>query len=340
MKLNANASRLVFISVTALSSITVAAAAEPTKTQLNLLTFNTINAGQGLETPVANAFEKTIEVIKASQADIACLNEVKADVEQPDGSWQPDGPSVANKIASALNFNVFDQSSFYAEDAARTNNHPALWADSIISRFPIEGGTPSGYGAQINVNGQKVHVFCLNMDYKPYPAYQINNIEYEGYPFIKTEKEAIHYANMAHKAGMDILSAEINTVAKSSAAVFVMGDFNEPSHRDWTAKAVQAKLQPVKVAWPTTSGLESLGFVDTYRAAHPDEVSHPGLTWTPTTAENDPEDHHDRIDYVFAKAPGLAVLRSAVLGEKSERADIVITPWPSDHRAVVSTVAY
>jgi hypothetical protein len=37
--------------------------------------------------------------------------------------------------------------------------------------------------------------------------------------------------------------------------------------------------------------------------------------------------------------PGVRITRSEVVGEKLPEADIVVTPYPSDHRAVVSTVA-
>ena len=122
--------------------------------------------------------------------------------------------------------------------------------------------------------------------------------------------------------------------------MFVGGDFNEPSHRDWTDATVAARLQPLAVAWPGTTKLEKAGFIDTFRAVYPDPVAKPGITWTPTTEASDPEDHHDRIDFIFARGKGLKVLSSAVVGEKAEDADIVVTPWPSDHRAVVSKLEF
>ena len=80
--------------------------------------------------------------------------------------------------------------------------------------------------------------------------------------------------------------------------------------------------------------MENEGFVDAFRVVFPDEVAKPGFTWTPSTEPTDPEDHHDRIDFVFARAPKLEVLSAGIVGEKAPEADIVVTPWPSDHRAV------
>lgn len=64
------------------------------------------------------------------------------------------------------------------------------------------------------------------------------------------------------------------------------------------------------------------------------------FTWTPTTEPDDPEDHDDRIDFVFARAPRLEVVAAGIVGEKPPEADIVVTPWPADHRAVVATVRF
>ena len=40
----------------------------------------------------------------------------------------------------------------------------------------------------------------------------------------------------------------------------------------------------------------------------------------------------DRIDIIYAK--GLEPESAAVIGESKEKADIVVDPFPSDHRAV------
>ena len=47
-----------------------------------------------------------------------------------------------------------------------------------------------------------------------------------------------------------------------------------------------------------------------------------------------------RIDYVYFKGEGLKVIDAKVIGENEENADIVVTPYPSDHRAVVATITF
>ena len=116
----------------------------------------------------------------------------------------------------------------------------------------------------------------------------------------------------------------------------LMGDFNEPSHRDWTPAAAAVGRHPFAVQYPFTIKLEELGFTDAYRVIFPDEMARPGYTWTPTSSPDDKTDHHDRIDFIFVR--GALVLDAAIVGEKSPEAEIVVTPWPSDHRAVMAKI--
>jgi hypothetical protein len=94
---------------------------------------------------------------------------------------------------------------------------------------------------------------------------------------------------------------------------------------------------PLAVAYPSTQALTDAGFVDAYRAAHADPVTRPGHTWTPITEPTDPNDRHDRIDFVFVGG-GATVEDAIVVGEKPGVADLVVTPWPTDHRGVVAVL--
>ena len=93
----------------------------------------------------------------------------------------------------------------------------------------------------------------------------------------------------------------------------------------------------MKVAYPASRQTSALGLVDAFRAAHPDESTALGHTWTPTTRPDDPADRHDRIDFVYV-SPSIQVRSCEVVGESDDFADIVVRPFPSDHRAVVAEV--
>tara|TARA_B100000676_G_C18031017_1_gene818677 strand:- start:799 stop:1791 length:993 start_codon:yes stop_codon:yes gene_type:complete len=139
---------------------------------------------------------------------------------------------------------------------------------------------------------------------------------------------------------------------KDEKNLFLVGDFNEPSHLDWTKDFAQEGFDrwvnnptgtPLRlvVRWPGSVGLEKLGMVDSYRSVHSDEVKKPGNTWTPQYPENTPgrrpfgDQVLDRIDRVYHYGKDVRAITAEVVGEKGF-ADVVLgARWPSDHRAVV-----
>jgi exonuclease III len=163
-------------------------------------------------------------------------------------------------------------------------------------------------------------------------------IPYADAPFIEGAAQAIAAARDARGAQVDALVAEIEFIRGQETPIFITGDFNEPSTLDWTESVFQAGGCPVVARWPSTGRLIDEGFVDAYRHVHPDPLAHPGYTWTPITSEEDPKDRHDRIDFVFVGGRYGQIEEAKVVGERPESADIVITPYPSDHRGVAVTV--
>lgn len=295
-------------------------------TVLTVMSFNIYGGGANEDKPV----DETVAVIQAVGADIIGVQETRLEGDPCTADdCPPMGDSVAKAIADALGFHYYDQ----------TQTNEALWANAIISRYPIAAATANDLGVAIDVEGQTVYAFNIHLDDSPYQPYQLLSIEYGDAPFITTEAEAVRFAQETRGPALKLLMEDLKE-ADGAAAAFIFGDFNEPSFRDWTERAVAAKHQPVAVRYPTTLAIEEQGFVDAFRAAFPDEVAKPGYTWTPTTNPSDPEDHHDRIDFVFARAPNLVVEQAGIVGEKAPEADIVVTPWPSDHRAVAATVQF
>jgi endonuclease/exonuclease/phosphatase family metal-dependent hydrolase len=310
----------------ALAIWTAAGPAAAEQTRLTVMTFNIWGGGQNEGKPV----DETVAAIKAAGADIVGVQETRLESDPCTADvCPPTGTSVAKQIADALGFYYYDQ----------TADNVALWANAILSRYPIGKATAHDLGVAIDVDGRKVYVFNIHLDDSPYQPYQLLDIEYGDAPFIKTEAEAIKFAAETRGPAIDLVESDLEEAAGADA-VFLFGDFNEPSFRDWTEGAVKAGHQPVVVHWPTTTRIESFGFTDLFRAAVPDEVARPAYTWTPTTEPTDPEDHHDRIDFAFGRADHLTVEKAAIVGEKSPEADIVVTPWPSDHRSVAATVTF
>jgi endonuclease/exonuclease/phosphatase family metal-dependent hydrolase len=281
---------------------------------IRVMSYNLWHGGDAGKQPL----EQTAKVIREAQADVVGLQETGGVV--PGGQPRPDRGA---ELAKILGWHYFDQ-------GGRTG---------ILSRYPIGKTSPGKWGARIELpGGQPVYLFNAHFMYIPYQPYQLLDIPYGEYPFIKTEEEAIRFAKQARGAEVERLLKDLQATVEPGATVFVTGDFNEPSHLDWTTAAQRAGKCPVAVAWPTTKRVIDAGFVDTYREAHPDPVASPGLTWTPITKITDPKDRHDRIDFVLMNAGGGKVVSSQVVGESKEFADIVVAPYPSDHRSVVSAV--
>ncbi len=310
---------------TALAGAPALAADAPT--ELTVMSFNIWGGGANEEKDVS----ETAAVIRAAGADIIGIQETKPEPDVCDADdCVPTGPSVARELAKALGFHYYDQ----------TKTNPALWANAIISRYPIGKPTDNDLGAEIDVNGRKVYAFNIHLTDFPYQPYQLLGIDYGPAPFLKTADEAVATATKARGPALDLVMKDMKQ-AEGADALFLFGDFNEPSYRDWTDAAVKAGNQPMAVKYPSALRIEQeAGMTDLLRAVHPDEVAKPAFTWTPTSEPTAKDDHHDRIDYVFGRSAKLETLSVSVVGEKKPEANIVVTPWPSDHRAVVAKVRF
>lgn len=274
---------------------------------VRVMTFNIWRGGEAGYQPLS----QTVKVIRESKADMVGIQESYA--------GQVDN---AAKVAESLGWHHFRQ-------GGRGES------TSIISRFPITDHTPRKYGVTIEISKEiSVNLFNVHFKPAPYQPYQLKRIPYGNAPFIRTAKEAKEWARKARGSQVDNLLSELKPAIAQGGPVFLTGDLNEPSFQDWSDLARKANLVPVSVKYPATSMVVDAGMVDSYRRIYPDEVKFRGYTWTNRTSPRDPKDFHDRIDYVFAC--GTTVTESKVVGENQKNADIVVAPWPSDHRAVVS----
>jgi hypothetical protein len=136
----------------------------------------------------------------------------------------------------------------------------------------------------------------------------------------------------------------VEQLAAQDVPVFLIGDFNAPSHLDWTQEAVGIRDHVrFPVEWPVSLAVEEAGLVDSYREVNPDPVADQGLTWPadrPFVQGYNPYDRGapaDRIDFVYAGGPA-TTLESQLVGEEGgDGVDVAVSPWPTDHRATVST---
>ena len=134
----------------------------------------------------------------------------------------------------------------------------------------------------------------------------------------------------------------VDRLQEEGVPVVLLGDFNAPSHLDWTEATDGIRDHVIPVEWPVTMAVADAGLVDAYRTVHPDPVENEGLTWPasrPKVGTYNPGPAGkpaDRIDMTFV-SDEINVDGSVIIGEESAPdTDVAVDPWPGDHRAVVS----
>ena len=107
--------------------------------------------------------------------------------------------------------------------------------------------------------------------------------------------------------------------------VVLAGELNSGSHLDWTDRNKKNHFGLV-VKYPVTTILEEAGFIDVYRSLFPNEVSHPGYTWSPLFKTV----FKDRLDYVFYQGSTIVPSSAWIVDEHP-------LGFPSDHAALVTS---
>ena len=288
----------IFLAMASLCAIP--AKAQASGTGVRIMSFNTLHGGTQRGQPLS----QTAKVIREAEADIVGLQEIGKNTDE---------------LAKLLGW-----------------NHVGDGWSAIMTRHEIVGRYKFGIRVKLD-SGREVCIFNVHLKPAPYQPYQLLGIPYGNAPFIKTEQEAIASAQKARGAQIAELLEQIRALPDQGMPIFVTGDFNEPSHLDWTEAAAESGRHPLKVAYPGSLAMEKEGFSDAWRVAYPDEMKKPGFTWTPLTKADDPKDHHDRIDFVYFRSKGIELGEAKIVGEDKGNADIVVSPYPSDHRAVVAS---
>jgi hypothetical protein len=204
----------------------------------------------------------------------------------------------------------------------------------VLSRYPIVETYSQGVKLQLSPT-QQAYIFDVHLAAYPYQPYDIRD------GLLPTESQAITAAQSARGGSMTSVLNSMTTALGSGAPVFLTGDFNEPSHLDWTQRAANAGLHfGRKVAWPASTAVVNKGLTDSYRQLRPNEVTSRGDTWTPgSPAPNlDPNEVQDRIDFVYYAGANVTATQTQIVGFTTSDGvtDIAVQPYPSDHRAVVT----
>lgn len=203
----------------------------------------------------------------------------------------------------------------------------------VISKYPIfaveRGGIRFGYVAV--GPGRVVAIGNVHLPSSPYGPELVR----DG----KTAAQVLANERATRLGEIRRYLGPLSRQAGRGIPTFLTGDFNSPSHLDWTPAAAAARPQvKYPLRWPVSAAVERAGFRDSYREIFPDPVARPGLTWTPGTPPPRIREREtlDRIDWVTASGPA-TTLASRLVGEPGGPDVDVGVPWGSDHRAVAST---
>jgi hypothetical protein len=205
----------------------------------------------------------------------------------------------------------------------------------IVSRLPLVD-PPGGNGVYTYVRLPGGGVAALENVHLPSASY--------GPQLIKKGDSAAQVIAVERRLRLPAILpslAAAKTLRAEGIPVFLTGDFNSPSYLDWTKATVGIRpWHPFPLRWPVSVAVVAAGFTDSFRAIHPDPVTDPGLTWpthrTIPGVERFAHAPQDRIDFVYSD--GAHPTASRIIGEPGAAdTSATVTPWPSDHRLVVST---
>jgi endonuclease/exonuclease/phosphatase family metal-dependent hydrolase len=208
----------------------------------------------------------------------------------------------------------------------------------LVSRFPLLAPPESdGLYTFVAVRpGRVVAIGNVHLPSTRYGPFQIERNDANPEDVMEIER------NLRLPALEPTLDA-VSALAAQGMPVFLAGDFNAPSHLDWTKETVGLRDHVrFPLDWPVSVAVEQAGLHDSYREMHPDPVADEGLTWPAARrgkgynpARNGAA--ADRIDFVYAGGPAKTTA-SVLVGEPGGAGvDIEIPQWPTDHRATVST---
>ena len=272
--------------------------------QFCLMSFNILYGG----THLGQSLEQTAAVIRLAQADIVVACE----------QW-----GNAEPLADLLGF------------TCHIVVAPPYWKSvAVLSRYPITETFANGVRLEMDLQ-QSVCVFGVHLTSTPYQPYRVRDKAY-------TKKEEIlDEARETREQELVVVLSEIRPLIEAGERVLLCGDFNEPSHLDWTlASAREGHHFGLEMPWPCSKRVTESGMEDAYRVVFPDVCRHPGYTWTSVPglgvggSERAEDEVHDRIDFIYYAGLGLEPRAASIVGENSRNADLVVSPFPSDHRAV------
>ncbi|MCY9783421.1 endonuclease/exonuclease/phosphatase family protein [Nocardiopsis sp. EMB25] len=278
--------------------------------ELDVLTFNTWHGGSR----VNGYHDKQVRFLLESGADVVGLQETEG--------------GAATRLADALGW-------YHWQSGGSLG---------VLSRYPIveEYGTArASAGVRVALDGaeSQVNLWTAHLGHTPYGPYDACFDGMDVDTILQREAESGRTGQIT-----DTLAAMADQIdGADDVPVLLVGDFNSPSHLDWTEELREKNCGYADVPWPTSVLPTEAGLVDSFRAANPDPVAVPGTTWSPlyprhngSTGRAEPQ---DRIDFVYHAGEDLSVRdsRTLVVGDPATVPNHADNEWTTDHATVLTT---
>lgn len=253
-------------------------------------------------------------------------------------------------LITKLDLDIIGLQETYGIHALRLAHALGWWAyetgdASIISRFPIVEALPSTNktaAVRIAIDGDKQQVVVWGA--------HLGYTNYGPYGFCFDGKSADEVTQMEADSGRTAQAKEMTEAMKpyidnaDKVPVILTGDFNAPSHLDYTNTTSHINCQAGDFKWPSSWYPVEAGLKDSFREAHPDPVREPGYTWSPIFLTNPDYDNRpepkDRIDFVYYAGSTLRINSSEayMLEQPVPKAEPKHKGnyWTTDHRAVLT----
>ncbi|KAM4067138.1 endonuclease/Exonuclease/phosphatase family protein [Hirsutella rhossiliensis] len=206
----------------------------------------------------------------------------------------------------------------------------------IISRYPIAEVFPATAVAgavRVALDGEESQVIVWNahLGFNPYGPYDFCFDKKSVDQVLQREKDSGRTGQIVEI--VDRMKGQIANADK--VPVVLTGDFNSPSHLDWTEATRNIHCNVGNVPWPSSEEPTKAGMIDSFREMHPDPLAEAGNTWSPIFLQNEnrPEPM-DRIDFVYHKGLKTLDSKTEVVGQPKAEPNHKDNEWTSDHAAV------
>ncbi|MGC6489391.1 MAG: endonuclease/exonuclease/phosphatase family protein [Planctomycetota bacterium] len=316
------------VALAALSSLPAQSAPQASSAdRLRVLVWNVLHGANDVD----EGPEKALRVIRGASPDLVLMQE-SYDVEG-------ERPTLGRWIAAELGWQHHQADSPHlcvltrGEITARFLHHP--W---------------HGVGVRVRDGAAREFVaYSIWIDYRAFLGYELRDD-----PSISDEDllraESVRSSRLPQTRAL-LAHLEAEGHLKETVPVLVGGDWNTPSHLDWTTDTARVFAQRRALPLPVSRAVHAAGFVDAFRSVHPNPVQRPGITWSPMfrSRADGKAQAFARIDRLYVKnpAPGpqrwrLEPVSAQVLPAVWEDEAIPTRQraFPSDHGAVSLTLQW